>query len=185
MSKTSTVALATFGVLLLFIFVFIGSLLSFRTQAVNFEESIRAQYTQNQNNYDNMWKKFKEMAQVTDKFADDLKELYDNAMEGRYGGDGSQAMFQWITEQNPNLSPETYTRLQSTIEASRNSFQSDQKQLISKKESYQKLLRSNGALVYNVFLGFPKIDMAKFSIVTSEETDRVFESKKAEEVTLF
>lgn len=184
--KTSLiVGLSILGVVGFFVLVFVAGLLSFRTSAVNFEESIRAQYSQNQNNYDNMWKKFKEVAQVTDKYSEDLKELYDNAMTGRYGADGSKAVFQWITEQNPNLSTETYIRLQSTIEAGRNSFESDQKQLIAKKEQYAKLLRSNSALVYNLVLGFPKIDLEEFGIVTSEQTDKAFQEKKADAVELF
>jgi hypothetical protein len=177
--------LASLGVVGLLLIVLIGGLLSFRSNAVNFEESIKAQYSQNQNNYDNMWKKFKEISQVTDKYASDLKELYNGAMTGRYGKDGSKAVFQFISEQNPNLSPETYTRLQSIIESGRNSFESDQKTLIAKKEQYSKLLRSNSALIYNALLGFPKIDLDKYGIVTSDETEKAFEEKKAEEIKLF
>lgn len=174
--------LGTIGFLLL---TFVGGIFSFRGKAVNFEESIKAQYTQNQNNYDNMWKSFREMAQVTDKYATDLKELYDNAMTGRYGKDGSKAVFQFLQEQNPNLSPETYTRLQSTIEAGRNSFESNQQQLIAIKEQYTKLLRSNGAIIPNAILNYPKIDLDKYGIVTSEATDKAFQDKKADEVKLF
>lgn len=169
----------------LIVMVFIGGLLGFRSKAVNYEESIKAQYEQNQNNYDNMWKEFREIAQVTEQYADDLKELYDNAMTGRYGEDGSQAMFQWLTEQNPTLSTETYTQLQYTIEAGRNSFETDQKELISIREEYAKLLRSNNALIYNAVLGYPTIDLDEYTIVTSEETDRVFEEKQADEINLF
>jgi len=183
MNKTIKWAIVgTIGLLLVFL---VGGLLSFRTKSVNFEETIKAQYSQNQNNYDNMWKKFKEIAQVTDKYADDLKELYKNAMTGRYGENGSQAMFQWLHEQNPTLSVDTYTKLQSTIEAGRNSFESDQKQLVAKKEQYAKLLRSNSALIYNIILNFPKIDLEKYSIITSEQTEKVFEDKKAGAIELF
>lgn len=179
------IGFATLGVVGFLLIVFIGGVFSFRAKAVNFEETIKAQYSQNQNNYDNMWKKFKEISQVTDKYAEDLKELYNNAMTGRYGEDGSQAMFQWLREQNPNLSPETYIILQSTIESGRNKFEADQKQLIAKKEQYNKLLRSNSALIYNVVLNFPRIDMEEFSIVTSEQTEEVFKEKKADEINLF
>ena len=183
--RNKITAWAVVGTLCLFLLIFISGLLSFRKNSVNFEESIKAQYSQNQNSYDNMWKKFKEVAQVTDKYSDDLKELYDNVMTGRYGADGSKAVFQWITEQNPNLSTETYTKLQSVIESSRNSFESDQKQLVAIKEQYNKLLRSNSALVYNAILKFPKIDLSKFDIVTSEVTDKAFEDKKVDEVKIF
>jgi hypothetical protein len=177
--------LSVLGVVGFLLVVFVGSILSFRGKAVNFEESIKAQYTQNQNNYDNMWKKFREMAQVTDKYADDLKVLFDNAMTGRYGQDGSKAVFQFIIEQNPTLSLETYSRLQSTIESGRDSFQSAQEQLIAKKEQYTKLLRSNSAIIPNAILRYPRIDLNMYGIVTSDQTDKVFEDKKADEVKLF
>jgi hypothetical protein len=179
------VKLSILGVAGFFLFSLIIGTFSFRSKAVNFEESIRAQYSQNQNNYDNMWKKFKEISQVTDKYSSDLKELYNNAMVGRYGDDGSKALFQWIQEQNPNLNPDTYLKLQSTIEAGRNSFESDQKQLVAKKEQYAKLIRSNSALVFNMVLGFPKIDLDKYSIVTSDKTNEAFETKKDNEIELF
>ena len=175
----------TFGITALLVLFLITGLLSFRTASVNLEESIKAQYTQNQNNYDNMWKKFKETSQVTEQYAEDLKELYTNALTARYGETGSQSMFQWLQEHNPDLSSETYVRLQSTIEAGRNSFESDQKQLISKKEQYTKLLRSNKALVFNAFLGFPTIDLDEYGIVTSVETDKIFDLKQSEQINLF
>ena len=181
----NTILLSTLGVIVVFFLILIGGLLSFRTDSVNFEETIKAQYSQNQNNYDNMWKKFKEISQVTEQYATDLKELYDNAMTGRYGENGSQAMFQWLREQNPTLSTETYTTLQVAIEAGRNSFESDQKQLIAKKEQYTKLLRSNKAIIYNAILNFPTIDLDEYGIVTSEQTDATFKTKKAEEINLF
>lgn len=180
-----TIFLASLGVVGVLLLFFVTALFSFRTKAVNLEETIKAQYTQNQNSYDNLWKKFKEISQVTDRYASDLKELYANAMTGRYGEDGSRAMFQWLHEQNPTLSSETYVKLQSVVEAGRNSFESDQKQLIAKKEQYAKLLRSNSALVLNVILGFPKINLDEYSIVTSGQTENVFKEKKADEINLF
>jgi hypothetical protein len=179
------IALSIIGVVFFICIVFAGGLLSFRSSAVNLEETIKAQYSQNQNNYDSMWKKFKEMSQVPEKYAADLKELYLSSISARYGESGSQAMFQWLQEKNPDLNVEVYSNLQLAIESGRNSFEANQKQLVAKKEQYAKLLRSNSALVYNAILHYPKIDLDKFSIITSEETDRAFEDKKAEKINIF
>lgn len=184
--KPATIAtLAILGTIAFFVVGFVGSVFSFRGQAVAMENTIAAQYDQNRNNYDNMWKRFKEMAQVNDKYASDLKALFDGAMQGRYGADGSKAMFQWIKEQNPTLDSAIYLKLQTAIEAGRISFEADQKQLIDKKREYQNLLRSNRAIFVNWILHFPKIDLSKYDIVTSDATEKAFGEKKAEEVNVF
>jgi hypothetical protein len=133
-----------------------------------------------------MWKKFKEMSQVTEIYAADLKKVYDSAMQGRYGEDGSKAVFQWIQEHNPNLDPAVYVKLQAAIEAGRNSFMEEQKQLLARKQSYEKLLNGNSALAVNwlPWNGWPRIDLDQFDIVTSDVTDDAFKKKKADEIRL-
>ncbi|MFH1430514.1 MAG: hypothetical protein ABIG71_03270 [Candidatus Uhrbacteria bacterium] len=173
-----------FGVILLGVIIFVVGLASFRTDCVNAEEGIKAQYTQNQNSYDSMWKMFKEMAQVPDMKMEHLRKLYDGTMAGRYGDGGSKAVMQFIQEQNPTLGEEMYTKLQSAIEAGRRRFMADQNSLIAKKEAYSKLLRGNAALVYNLILGFPKINLDDFGIVTSVKTKNAFETGEDDEIQL-
>jgi hypothetical protein len=183
-NKTLVAVLSVVGVIAVVSIMIVSSLLSFRADAVKMEETIIAQYSQNQNSYDSMWKKFKEMAQVTDMYSNDLKKVYDSAIQGRYGEDGSRAMFQWIQEHNPNLDSTTYIKLQNAIESGRTNFENEQKSLIDRKMAYQMLLRSNRALFVNWVLKFPKIDLDKYSIVTSAPTDDAFTSKKADEIKL-
>lgn len=171
---------AAFGLLVL---LFLGSIFSFRSSAVSAEAGVKAQYKQNQNNYDNMWKKFRELSQVPQNYADDLKKVYDSAIQGRYGSSGSQATVQWIKEHNPTFDSSLYGKIQAAIEAGRNGFEADQKMLIDKKREYEVLLNGNTALYANVW-GFPKIDLDQYDIVTSETTDTAFKSKKADEVKL-
>lgn len=185
MSKTTIAVLVVVGVLGFFIVSYIGSVFSFRQDCVNAEAGIVAQYDQNRNNYDNMWKRFKEMAQVPDAYAGKLKELFTDTVQARYGAEGSKAMFQFIQEQNPNLDASVYTKLQTAIEAGRTSFAADQKQLIDKKAQYEMLIKSNRALFVNWVLGYPKIDLSKYDIVTSATTEKAFETKQADEVRVF
>lgn len=148
------------------------------------EEGISAQYKQNMNNYDNMWKKFKEASQVNAMYANDLKAVFDSAISARYGKDGSQAAMQWLKEHNPNFDSAMYQKLQAMIESGRNSFESNQKMLIDKKQMYQAEIRRFPTVVIAAILGFPKIDLTRMDIVTSDATDKAFESKKADEVKL-
>ena len=181
-SIKSLVILGSVGLLAFFL---IGGFFGYRTDCIRAENKLDAQYSQDKNNYDNMWKKFKETAQVKNEFAEDTKALWNKAISGRYGADGSKAMFQFIKEHNPTLDPSIYNRLMSIIEAGRNSFEADQKQLLDIKNMYKDLLGSTRGLLYNWALGFPRCDLSKYDIVTSSSTEEAFKTKQADEIDVF
>ncbi len=183
-TKKLPVGWIVFGVVLAFGLAYGGCALSFRSDCVAAEAGIKAQYKQNQNNYDNMWKKFKEMAQVPEMYVEDLKKVYDGAIKARYGENGSQAAIQLIKEHNPNFSDALYVKLSSAIESGRNGFEADQKQLIDKKRQYEVLLGGTKALFVGFWFGFPRIDLDQYDIVTSDATQDVFKEKKSDEIDL-
>ena len=159
------------------------SVIGINNDCVQMEASIKGQYSQNQNNYDNMWKKFKEATQVTSMYADDLKKVYDSAIKGRYEKSGNVVM-NWIKEHNPNFDASMYKNLQVMIESGRNTFESNQKMLLDKKMLYEVKLNSFPTVFVARVLGFPKIDLSKYDIVTSGQTQEAFETKKADEIKL-
>lgn len=165
-------------------FSVVGAVIGFNNTAVKMENGVKAQYDQNKNNYDNYFKKLKEVAQVPEMYVEDMKKLWDGVMTGRYGKEGSKAMFQWIQERNPKVDASLYKKVQDVIEAGRNSFEADQKMLIDKKREYENLL---GVFPNNFlagFLGFPKINLADYAIVTSGETEEIFKTKKSQPIKL-
>lgn len=178
-------ALAIVGTLGLLVVIFLAVAFGYRSDCVRLEAKIVAQYKQDQNNYDNMWKKFREMAQVPEQYVEDMKKIWGDTMKGRYGAEGSKAVFQFIREHNPQLDAAVYTRLQAAIEAGRNSFAADQQQLLDIKREYTVVLQGNRALFVGWMFGFPKIDLDKYDIVLSDQTDEAFRNKKANEVDIF
>jgi RNAse (barnase) inhibitor barstar len=176
------VGIAIGVVVLLIVSCLGGWIIGVKNECVAQEAGIKAQYSQDQNNYDNMVKKIKETAQVPDMYVGDLKKVWDGVMTNRYGKNGSKAMFQWIQEHNPNVDSSLYRQIQQVIESGRLDFEANQKTLLDKKRIYESILNSSPGGDVAKFLGFPKIDLEKMGIVTSEDTEVAFKTKKAEPI---
>jgi hypothetical protein len=184
MGKVLGISIGVLAVLSVCVFVFVLTVLGYYNTAVQMETTITAQYDQNKNNYTKMFNSFKEVAQVPDLYIDGLKKVYDSVIQGRYGKDGAKAMFTWIQEQNPQVDSKIYIKIQSLIEANRNDFEANQKTLIDKKQIYEVYYKQMPRGFVLGLFGFPRIDMTKYSIVTSADTEQAFETKQAGPISL-
>ena len=183
MNTTTKVLLATVvGIGLLGLTVMFG-FLGVNNQCVAHESSIKAQYTQNQNNYDNYFKKLKEVAQVPSRYIVDLKSVYDSLMQGRRGSENE--LFRMIKEANPNVDSSLYRQIQQVIESGRNDFESNQKSLIDKKRVYEVYIGQQPNKMIAGFFGYPTIDLNKYDIVTSDVTQEAFKTKRTDPISVF
>jgi uncharacterized protein (UPF0333 family) len=142
------------------------------------EQGIKATYKNNQNIYATYTQKVMEVAQVPEMYRDDINKVTSAAISGRYGKDGSKAVFQAIKEQNPTLDATLYRKIQEVIIAGRDEFQNGQTRLLDQKRNYETNLGYfwKGKLLS--MAGYPKIDLAEYDIVTTDKTQAVFNSKK-------
>jgi hypothetical protein len=126
--------------------------------------------------------KIMELAQIPAMYKNDIIEIYTAAINARYGEDGSQAMFQFLKEQNPNIDASVYTAIQQEITAGRNEFKVAQTRLLDQKRVYV----TNLGYVWKGFwleqAGYPMLNVGfhggadDFEIVLSGDTNEIFES---------
>ena len=147
------------------------------------EKNVVYQYEQNKNNYDKMWKTFKEAAQVNDMYVQDIEKVFKSAIQSRYAN-STNVVFQMVKESNPNFDASLYKRLQEIIEGGRADFEENQKLLLDKKKQYDTILNNYPEKFVADFFGYPKIKLADYGIVTSEKTDGTFKSGKDDEIKL-
>lgn len=179
MSKGTKITLTIVTLILLIGAVSIMTIWSHRNTAVALEERINAQYTANKSNYDNMWKSFKEMTQITELQANQFKDVYKGLIEGRY--DDPNVLFKMVQEQNPQLDTSVYAQLQRQIAAGRTTFDNNQKTLADIVREYNTYVRKH--IVMAAITGKQPKNMDDF-IVTSQRTQDAFDTKKDDEIDL-
>lgn len=148
------------------------------------ERRLTAMYENNQNILGQYTIKVQEMAQVPDMYRDDLKEVIAATFQGRYGEGGSKATWQWLKEQNPNLDPGLYNRLQQTMEAGRNQFTVSQTELLDMKRKYETDLGYVWRGFWLKQAGYPKINLDEIKVVKAGNTEAVFEAGVDEGIKL-
>lgn len=152
------------------------SYISAYNTANRLEQQIQATYEDNQNVLAQYSNRIAEAAQVPAMQRDDLTAVVTAALEGRYGEDGSQAVFQWIQEQNPQIDSTVYVQLQRMIEAGRIEFAAAQTKLVDQKRIYETALGSFWQGTWMSVAGYPRIDLAEYQIVSTVRADEAFET---------
>lgn len=166
------------GILLLvggFLFM---SYVSAHNQANSMEKALAGTLENNENILSQYGQKVAEAAQVPDMMRDDVSRVTREALQARYGEEGSKAVFQMLTEQNPQLDPTLYRNIQQIIEGGRTQFQTGQTRLIDQKRAYETALGSFWTGMWMRMAGFPKVDLSKFKAISTERAQQVFEQGK-------
>lgn len=127
--------------------------------------------------------KVSEAAQIQKRYSDDLSKLMEKALTSRYGEEGSKATWQFIKEQNGNLSPEIYKNVMQIIEAGRTKFENSQTDLLERKRSYETLTIKPWSKFWLGLADYPTEGFfEKYNVITSESAKQQFETGVATEV---
>lgn len=164
------------GCVLLVCAVLAGSYISAHNSGNRMENNIVASYDVNRNTLSAYTTKVQEAAQVPSMMRDDLASVMESVMGGRYGADGSKAVFQWIQEQNPSISPDLYTNIQQIVEAGRNDFKRSQDVLIDQRRIYVTQLGTFWGGLWLRQAGYPSINLDEYDIIVEGSVQEKFNS---------
>lgn len=172
------ILIVVFALLGFFIFGYFVMSVSYKGQEARLRNAVKAKQEDNKNEFDNVWKKISQVAQVTEEQREALKDIIVGYAQGRGTGGGSLAKS--VTEAVPNLDTKVYQNLQNIITSARDGFTARQKELLDLKREHDNLIDSP---ISGFFLsGVQKIDV---KLVTSTRTEKSFETGKDDDDSVF
>lgn len=157
----------------------IGYVIGVKNDEVALRVLAEAKQTDNTSEFDNMWKKISQVAQVTDEQKNALKEIFVEHAQARTT-EGGGSLMKWVQESVPNVDLSVYKNLQNMIMASRDAWTMRQKELIDIKREHDKLLRTIPSCW--VLGGVKPLEIV---VITSTKTTAVFKTGKDDDVNLF
>jgi hypothetical protein len=183
MSKGLIITLGIVGIIVLILFVLGGSVIGTFNREVSLRTTIEQKQIDSKNEFDNLWKKISQVAQVTDAQKNAIKEILVGYADARsQGRDGNGSFINALHEAIPNLDLTTFNNLQNIIVGSRDGFTMRQKELLDLKREHDKLLRTFPSNIILGMFGRKPIDVM---IVTSTKTEKTFETGKDDDVNVF
>lgn len=136
-------------------------------------------------NLSNLAMTIQEQAQVPEMATDHLKQIIEAQMSGRYGADGSKAVFQFLKEQNLQVDQRMYLNIQAAMSGGRKEFEISQNRLLSQCNSYKNEIGNVWSGFWMRLAGYPKVDLKVVCrAVTDTKTDAAFESGHQTKISL-
>lgn len=173
-----------------FLSLFLVSILIFgvvaigkRNSFVRVENNIEAAYENSKNVHSNYVLRIQEMAQVPKMATKQLSEIIQASNEGRYGADGSKAVFQFLKEQNPNIDQSLYTNIQKEVTGGRRDFEAKMTLVIDNKTVARNMLDDTiGGFILKDIFGMPRKNIGyeggkdDYPVVMAESSAETFKT---------
>lgn len=162
-------------------FQFINSYYSLGNRS---EKNIESYVLKSESVLSNFSTSIAELTQVTGKYKQDLIEVIKTSLQGRYGDDGSKAVFQFLQEQNLNLDSNLYLNIQNRLISGRQEFKNSQEMIVDACKQYKIELDGliSGAMLR--LFGYPKMDMDSCKVISDEKTRETFKTKTQQPLTI-
>jgi len=182
LNKTTLIlaALAVFACGLIGTIVFGFTILSWHNTAASLKNTYEMKIKANEGEFDGLWKKLKQSAQVPEQKKNAFKEIFNSYAGARSTGGDNQTMT-WIKESVPNVDLKVYDQLMNIITGSRDTWTMKQTELVSIAEQYNALLVSQPKGFFLNLFGHQKISP---KVITSERTEQSFLTGKDDDISL-
>ena len=142
------------------------------------ETQLDAKYQNNEVILSSGYQQLQGVAGVTKMATDDQIAIFTAAIQGRYGANGSQAVFQMLKEQNPQIDHQLYRKVQQIVESTQKEFQNGQTEFLEMKRSYTRALGTVWQGFWLARAGYPKVDLNKYKIISSDSAADAFKTGK-------
>lgn len=181
MNKTilSLIVVAVIGLIGAFGFAMYG--VSTYNTAKRLHNLYDAKLVDNTSEFDNMWKKISQVAQIPSAKKDGLREIFEGYASARTGNTDSGSLMKWVQESIPNPDLSEYKDLMNIIVGSRDSWTNRQKELVDIARQYNEML---SVFPSNIFLGLFGMEKINPKVVTSSRTDNAFATGRDDDVDL-
>jgi hypothetical protein len=137
--KPKTIAIITTVVVVVIVAILcIGGGISISNEEVDLRNTYNAELDHNKMVKNKTFEVVHQIANVASQYADDFIKVWATASGSRYAND-KNVVFKWIKEQNPNFTPEMYSKLDNAIEANKTEFLLSQTKLRDIKKEHDNL----------------------------------------------
>lgn len=185
-SKILIIISAVVGIAILLSIIVTVSVIGTLNREADLHVLIDNKQKDNENEFDNMWKKIAKTAQVPEAYKNSLKDIVvGNAQARALGGGGkSGALATWIQESVPNVDKlgDTYVNLMNIITSSQDAFTFRQKELLGLNTTHNQMFRH---VVEGAILRTAGRKETEVQIVTSTKTEQTFKTGKDDDVNVF
>lgn len=183
MKKSTIITLSVLGAIAILFLGYIAALISQYNTAKNLKLTYEAKEKSNTAVFDNMWKTIQQTSQIPGEKAKQVKEILSAYVSGRGGNDAGKVVTM-IREAVPGIELPEYGQLMNIITGSRNTWTTNQRELVNVANEYNKYITDIGLVRFVAVSigGFQKIEP---KVITSDKTEGVFSSQKDNDVGLF
>lgn len=182
MKLSTLITIGVLGSLLAVAGVLLTTVASVYNRHVTLTSLYDAKLKSNHAEFDNLFKKLSQSAQVTDMQKDALRQIFNEYATARTtGGAADGSLMKWIKEVVPNVDVTVYKNLQNLIVTSRDSWTRNQNELVDVAREYNVFIRSFPNNLVAMAFGWKQIDA---KVITSTHTEQSFETGVDDSVDL-
>jgi len=171
-------------VVLVTVLSFVGCAVSYPNQEAEIRNLIASKQKDNESEFDNMWKKISQVAQVDEVARGTLKDIFVSHAQARTtGGAQDGSLMKWVTESVPSIDLSTTKQLINIITGSRDAWTQRQKELLDFSRQHNNLLMKTPSKQFIAWFGNPT--PIEVQIITSTKSAEAMRTGKDDDVDVF